>query len=186
MERAHSTGAPFVSFTTIQNNNGIEMPASYTVEWSTSSSFSTVVGSKSFPATGNKNPWIINGLTNGNILYFRAQGVAGSSTSNWSGASSAFTIGAPTGGNTVSGTVTFSETATGSLYVGFYDQNTGAIYVDVVGSKTSPPKSPASYTVQVPNGSDYFFFGILDQNNSGLLLVRDKSPIPTGTETWPR
>ena len=79
------------------------------------------------------------------------------------------TIGAPTGGNTVSGTVTFSQTATGPLYVGFYNQSTGAVYVDVVGSKTSPPKSPASYTVQVPTASDYFFVGILDQNNSGLL-----------------
>jgi hypothetical protein len=79
------------------------------------------------------------------------------------------TIGAPTGGNTVSGTVSFSETATGPLYVGFYNQSTGAVYVDVVGSKTSPPHSPAAYTVQVPTGSDYFFVGILDQNNSGLL-----------------
>jgi hypothetical protein len=162
-------GGAFVSFQTIKNNNGIEMPASYTVQWSTTSSFTSIVGSKSFPATGNNNPWIVNGLTNGQILYFRAQGVAGSSTSSWSSPSSAMTIGAPTAGNTVSGTVSFSETATGPLYVGFYNQSTGAVYVDVVGSKTSPPKSPASYTVQVPTGSDYFFVGILDQNNSGLL-----------------
>jgi len=162
-------GGAFVSFQTIKNSNGIEMPASYTVQWSTSSSFGTVLGSKTFPATGGNNPWIVNGLTNGQILYFRAQGVAGSSTSNWSGPSSAMTIGAPTGGNTVSGTVTFSETATGPLYVGFYNQGTGAVYVDVVGSKTSPPHSPASYTVQVPTGSDYYFFGLLDQTNSGLL-----------------
>ena len=163
------SGGAFVSFKTIRNNNGIEMPASYTVQWSTSSSFSSITGSRSFPATGNNNPWIINGLTNGQVLYFRAQGVAGSSTSSWSSPSNAMTIGAPTGGNTVSGTVTFSQTATGPLYVGFYNQSTGAVYVDVVGSKTSPPKSPASYTVQVPTASDYFFVGILDQNNSGLL-----------------
>ena len=162
-------GGAFVSFQTIKNNNGIELPASYTVQWSTSSSFGSVLGSKSFPATGGNNPWIVNGLTNGQTLYFRAQGVAGSSTSNWSGPSTAMTIGAPTGGNTVSGKVTFSETATGPLYVGFYNQSTGNVYVDVVGSKTSPPTSPASYTVQVPTGSDYFFVGILDQNNSGLL-----------------
>jgi len=161
------SGGAFVSFQTIQNN-GIEMPASYTVEWSTNSSFTTF-GSKSFPATGGNNPWIVNGLTNGTTYYFRAQGVAGSSTSAWSAASSATTIDPPTGGYAVSGTVTFSETATGPLYVGFYDQNTGNVYADVVGSKSSPPKSPASYSVNVPAGSNYFFFGILDQNNSGLI-----------------
>ena len=162
-------GGAIVSFTTITNNNGIEMPASYTVQWSTTSSFTSTLGSKSFPATGNNNPWIVNGLTNGQTLYFRARGVAGSSTSNWSGPSNAMTIGAPTGGNTVSGTVTFSETATGPLYVGFYNQSTGTVYADVVGSQASPPHSPAAYTVQVPTGSNYFFFGIIDQNNSGLI-----------------
>ena len=162
-------GGALVSFKGIQNNNGIEMATSYTVEWSTSSSFSSVLGSKSFPATGNNNPWIINGLTNGETLFFRAEGVAGSSTSPWSGPSNGVLIGAPTGGNTVSGTVTFSETATGPLYVGFYEQGTGGVYATVVGSKANPPKSPAAYTVQVPTGSNYFFFGILDQNNSGLI-----------------
>jgi hypothetical protein len=162
-------GGALVSFQIITNSNGIEMPVSYTVQWSTTSSFSTVINSQNFPATGNNNPWIVSGLTNGQTLYFRARGVAGSSTSNWSGPSNAMTIGAPTGGNTVSGTVTFSETATGPLYVGFYNQSTGAVYADVVGSKTSPPKSPASYTVQVPTGSNYFFFGVIDQANSGLI-----------------
>ena len=162
-------GGALVSFQTIQNNNGVEMATSYTIEWSTSSSFNSIAGSQSFPATGGNNPWIINGLTNGQTLFFRAEGVAGSSTSPWSGASNGILIGAPTGGNTVSGTVTFSETATGPLYVGFYDQGTGNVYADVVGSKANPPKSPVAYTVQVPNGSNYFFFGILDQNNSGLI-----------------
>ena len=161
-------GGAIVSFQPITNSNGIEMPASYTVQWSTTSSFTSIVGSKNFPATGGNNPWIVNGLTNGQTLYFRARGVAGT-TSNWSGPSNAITIGAPTGGNTVSGTVTFSETATGPLYVGFYNQSTGAVYVDVVGSQSSPPHSPAAYTVQVPSGSNYFFVGILDQTNSGLI-----------------
>ncbi len=163
------SGGAFVSFQTIQNSNGIEMATSYTVEWSTSATFATVTGSKSFTATGRNNPWIVTGLPNGAIYYFRAQGVAGSSISNWSAASSAMTIGAPTGGNTVSGQVTFSETAKGPLYVGFYDQNTNNIYATVVGSKATPPTSPASYSVQVPTGSDYFFFGIIDQNNTGLI-----------------
>ena len=164
------SGGAFLSFQTMQNNNGIEMAASYTVQWSTSSSFGTIAGSKSFPATGgNNNTWIVNGLTNGQTYYFRAQGVAGSSTSNWSAASPAILIDPPTGGNTVSGAVTFSETATGPLYVGFYDQTTGSVYAAVVGSKANAPHSPASYSVQVPTGNNYYFFGFIDQNNSGMF-----------------
>ncbi|MGA8540707.1 MAG: putative Ig domain-containing protein, partial [Terriglobales bacterium] len=156
------SGSAMVTFQEIQNNNGIEMPSSYTVQWSTSSSFSTIAGSKSFPATGNNNPWIVNGLTNGTTYYFRAQGVAGSSTSSWSSPTTSLKIGAPPTANTISGTVSFNKTATGPLYVGFYDQNTGSVYADVVGSQASPPHSPAAYTVQVPNGSNYYFFGIID------------------------
>jgi hypothetical protein len=162
-------GGAFVTFHTITNNNGVEMPASYTLEWSTSSSFSGTPGSMTFPAVGNNNPWIVTGLTNGTAYYFRAQGAAGSSTSSWVESPSAITINAPSSGNSVSGTVTFSQTATGPLYVGFYDQNTNNIYAEQVGSKSNPPKSPASYSVDVPNGSNYFFFGILDQKNAGLV-----------------
>ncbi len=165
-----SNGVAFVSFQPIYNNNGIEMAASYTVQWSTSSSFGTVAGSKSFPATGgNNNTWIVSGLTNGQTYYFRAQGVAGSSTSPWSGPSGAILIDPPTGGNAVSGTVSFTGTAKGPLYVGFYDQSSGNIYADVVGSKANPPQSPASYSVNVPTGNNYYFFGIIDQNNNGLV-----------------
>jgi hypothetical protein len=163
------SGGVLISFKGIHNNNGIEMPASYTVQWSTSSSFATITGSKSFAASGGNNPWIVNGLTNGTTYFFRAQGVAGASTSNFSGISSGYLVGPPSGGNAVSGTVTFTEVATGPLYVGFYDQSSGNVYAAVVGSQASPPHSPAAYSVSVPNGSNYFFFGILDQNNSGLI-----------------
>jgi hypothetical protein len=163
------SGGVLISFKGIHNNNGVEMPASYTVQWSTSSSFATITGSKSFAASGGNNPWIVNGLTNGTTYYFRAQGVAGASTSNFSGISSGYLVGPPSGGNAVSGTVTFTEVATGPLYVGFYDQSSGNVYAAVVGSQASPPHSPAAYSVSVPTGSNYFFFGILDQNNSGLI-----------------
>ncbi len=163
------SGGAFVSFQTIQNNNGIEMPASYTVEWSTSSSFGSIAGSKSFAGTGHSDPLVVNGLSNGTTYYFRAQGVAGSSTSNWSAASPGILIDPSSTGNAVSGKVTFSGTAKGPLYVGFYDQNTGNIYVDVVGSESSPPTNPASYSLDVPTGSNYYFFGFIDNNNSGMF-----------------
>ena len=150
------------------------MPASYTVQWSTSSTFGSIAGSASFPATGSNNPWVVSGLTHGSPYFFRAEGVAGSSTSSSSAASPAITVGPPTG-NAVSGKVTFSQTATGPLYVGFYDTNTGNVYATVVGTKASPPHSPASYSVNVPTGSSYYFFAVLDQTNTGLLSGPGKS-----------
>ena len=165
------------------NNGGIEIPASYTVQWSTSSSFGAVAGSQCFPATGGKNPWIVSGISGSGPYYFRAagnMGACGSSTSGltWSAASTAMTIANPSSGNLVQGTVTFSAPAggiTGPLYVGFADQNTGNVYVDVMGSQASPPTSPASYSVYVPTGSNYKFFGIIDQNDNGLMVPGDIS-----------
>jgi hypothetical protein len=182
------SGGAFVSFDPICNGNGcnnggVEMPASYEVQYSTSSSFSSVAGSQCFPATGEKSPWIVSGISGSGPYYFRAAGnvgACGSSTSGltWSAASPAMTIGAPSSGNLVQGTVTFSAPAggiTGPLYVGFYDMNTGNIYADVVGSQASPPASPASYSVYVPTGSSYYFFGVIDQNNDGLMVPGDIS-----------
>jgi hypothetical protein len=170
------SGGAFVTLNgPLQNNNGVETPASYTVQWNTSSSFNGTGGSKSFAANGGQNPWIVAGIPNGGPYYFRVQGVAGSSTSNWSATSSAVTIGAPTGGNTVSGTVTLpsSITPTGTLYAGFYDQNTGNIYATVIPGPSNT--TPNSYSVQVPTGSNYYFFGLVDQSGNGLFGPGDIS-----------
>ncbi len=169
-------GGAFVTLNgPLQNSNGVETPASYTVQWNTSSSFNGTGGSKSFAANGGKNPWIVTGISNGGPYYFRVQGVAGSSTSNWSTTSSAVTIGAPTGGNTVSGTVTLpsSIAPTGILYTGFYDQNTGNIYATAIASPSNT--TPNAYSVQVPTGSSYYFFGLVDQSGNGLFGPGDIS-----------
>jgi hypothetical protein len=171
-------GGAFVSLNgPLQNGNDVETPTSYTLQWNTSSSFDGTGGSMSFPATGEQNPWIVSGIADGGPYYFRVQGVAGSSTSNWSNNSSAVTIGAPTGGNMVSGTVTLPSTITptGPLYAGFYDMNTGNIYATVIASPTN--LTPYSYLIQVPTGSNYFFFGIVDQSNTGLIGAGDISNI---------
>jgi hypothetical protein len=168
------SGGAVISYDPINNSSGIEMPSSYTVEYSTDSTFRTGVNSKSFPATGGNSQWIVNGLTNGGTYYFRAAGVVGSGSSTKTGAWSpsapigGLIIAAPAGGNAISGKVTFAGTATGPLYTGFYNQSTGQVYTTQVGSKTTPPTSPAAYSVNVPSGSNYFFFGIIDQNNIGL------------------
>ena len=155
------------------------MASSYTVQWSATQNFSSVAGSTSFPATGwAPGYWVLNtapvsGLTPGGTYYFRVQGVAGSSTSNWSSVVGPVTISAPPTAHTVSGQITFSQKATGPLYVGFFDQNANQIYLTQVGSAAAPPTNPASYSLQVPSGINYFFFAALDQNNDGMIDAGD-------------
>jgi hypothetical protein len=85
----------------------------------------------------------------------------------------AVTIGAlsGTGYSTVTGSVTIpsSVTPTGPLYVGLYNQNNGSIYGVRIASPSN--SSPNTFSVSVPTDSnpDYFFFGILDQNNNGMI-----------------
>ena len=171
-----SSGA-FVTVNPLVNGSNIETATSYNLRWSTSSSFGSGVSTQNLAATGANGgkPWIVSGLSAGQTYYFEVQGVAGSSTSPWSSASSGVTIAAPSGANVVTGTVTWTGTATGPLYVGFYDQNTGNVYAAVEGSKTNPPTSGVSYTVDVPTGSNYYFFGVIDQNNDGLIGLGDIS-----------
>jgi len=164
-----STGA-LVQYNAVKNN-GVEAATSYTLQWSTSSTFATVTGSQTFPANGtHTNVWFVNGLTNSNVLYFRVYGTsAGTATGPNSAIVGPITIGAPTGGNTVSGAVTFTGTATGPMYTGFYNQNTNQFYGEYIVN----PVSPQNYSVQVPSGSGYQFVAVLDQNKNGIIDVGD-------------
>ena len=140
-----------------------ELATSYTVQWSTDPSFNTITGSKSFPATGS-GTWIVNGLTDGQILYFRYQGVAGSATSQFPGVFGPTTIGEPAGAVTVSGNVTFSSPATGPLYIYFNNQTTHQSYYTSVAN----PASPQPYSIQLPADGNYSFNAFIDQNNDNI------------------
>jgi hypothetical protein len=161
------SGGAMNFFNPIQDNNGLELASSYTLEWSTTKAFTATTGSKTFAATGTNgsNIWIVNGLADGAIYYFRAQGVAGTAKSQWSNVFGPVTIAAPSAGNAVSGTVSFNGAATGPLYTGFYNQSTGDVYV----ASYPHPVSPQVYSVHVPSGSGYIQFGIIDQNNDGMV-----------------
>jgi hypothetical protein len=107
----------FINYNAI-TSNGLELPASYTLQWSTTASFTSPAGSTSFAATGghNNNTWVLSaanvtGLTAGQSYYFRMQGVAGASTSNWSSTVGPVTLAAPSAANTITGQVTFTGTA---------------------------------------------------------------------------
>jgi len=144
----------------------VEQAVSYTVQWSTDPSFATIAGSRSMNATGANGTtiWLLNGLPSRSVYYFRAQGVAGNSTGPWSAVYGPITIGAPSLGNTVSGTVTFTAQAGGVLYVGFRDVTTGEAYATWV----LDPVSPQAFAVKVPSGSNYIPFALIDENEDGL------------------
>jgi hypothetical protein len=177
-----------ISYGGITDNNGIEAVTSYEVQWSTSSSF-TSPSTHTFPANGTRGAsiWILNSsttgvtassLTNGTAYHFRARGILGANHTSWTnwGSPTAVTLGQPsgTGYNTITGAVTIPSgvTVTGPLYVGFYS-NTKGIFATRIAAPSSG--SPNAFTAYVPSGNNYFFFGILDQNNNGIVDVGDLS-----------
>ncbi len=183
-----------VSYKPITNSNNREEVTSYTVEWSTSSSFSSP-STATFPAIGTKaTVWILNNstsgisgsFTNGTQYYFRARGNVSAGSGPWTvwGGSSPTTVtaGALSGSSyySVSGTVTLPSgiTPTGPLYVGYFDMSHGAAYATEIASPSN--SSSNAFTVSVPSGSNYYFFGILDQNKNGVVDIGDVTNVTQG------
>ncbi len=171
-------GGAYLAYTPIVGSGGTELATSYTVQWSTGSSFSTVVSSRSYAATGANGDaaWFVNSLTSGATYYFRAQGVVDGVAGPWSPVFGPVKIGTPSGGYTVSGTVSFTGTATGSLFVGFVDESTGKAYVGLFLS----PASPQAYSVQVPAGPHYRVFALIDQNRDCMADTGDINDMNSG------
>jgi hypothetical protein len=156
--------------------NGVEAATSYTLQWSTTSSFSSIAGSKTFPAIGTHSAvWFVNGLTNGNAYYFRAAPIVGGVTLGYSTLSSPVTINAPTGTYTVSGSVSFPVAASGPLYVGYLNNFTGGTYLQYIAN----PTSAQAYSIQLPSGS-YQPIAIIDQNNNGVVDAGDLQDVVYG------
>jgi hypothetical protein len=180
--------APFnngvlAQYKAITNSNSVELATSYTLQWSTTNTFTTIAGSQTFPATGSggANIWLLNTAntttcTNCSTLasgsyYFRTYGTsAGTATSPYSSVAGPITMGAPSGGVAVSGAVTYTGTATGPMYVGFYNYSTNAFYGEYIAS----PSSAAAYTVpDVPIASTYYFVSVVDNNKDGVIDAGD-------------
>jgi hypothetical protein len=164
----------FVLYNATTDNNGNEIATSYLISWGTDTNASNG-GTRAFSAQGN-NATIayVPDLTNGSALYFKLLATDSAGSSAYSAITGPVTIGAPTGNNTVSGTVTFSGTATGPMVVVLHPPHgNGGIYFTIVGSQASPPTSGASYSVTgVPSG-DYQVAVIIDNNNTGVASAGD-------------
>jgi hypothetical protein len=161
--------------------NRIELPIAYVVQWSTDPAFGLVNGSLEFKAGGANDTGMLilndSHLASGNTYYFRMLGTNTFGTGTWSEIYSEDGI-SPTGvtiadpaANAVSGTITFSATPTGPLYVGYYDLQTGKVY----STRIQGPVSPQPYSMKVPTGPGYYHFAVLDQNNDGMIDLGDIS-----------
>jgi len=172
-----------VQYKQIKNGSGIETPTNYVLQWSTDSTFSTGVSSKTFPAIGTKGgPAFVTGLTDGSLEYFRMYAISAGTPGITAGTTSStigpITIGQPTGGNSVTGSVTFTGAATGPLYIGMYDQGSNAVYGQYIPS----PVSAQTFTLNVPTGSNYFLFAVIDQNNDGVVDAGDINNTGNGSD----
>jgi len=168
------TGSAFVLYNSSTDNNGNETATSYRISWGTDTNASNG-GTKNFLAQGN-NATIayVPNLTNGNVQYFKLRASDSAGNSAYSAIVGPVTIGAPTGNHTVSGTVTFSGTATGPMIVVLHSPHgNGGIYFTVVGSQASPPSSGASYSVTGIADGDYQVAVIVDNNNTGVPSAGD-------------
>ncbi len=188
--------------------NGAEIFTSYTVQWSTTTTGFSSSNQATFKAIGTStNIWIVDqldksftgSLNNGNAYYFRAMGTNSAGNSPWvywggpgvSCSSSTgtpacaitVTIGAPSEPDTVSGTIYIPSNVTVNsgavLYAGLYDENTSTAYAEAITTPTNAAGGNA-FTVNAPNGSDYILFGILDQNDDGMIDTGDDSNVANG------
>jgi hypothetical protein len=166
-----SNGVAFVSYNRVYDSNDInngEIATSYKLYYDTNSSFPNGTFA-TIPAGDPNNVYVLSGLTNTNYWFkLIAHNANGDSTTTPTVVGPVL-IGATSGQNTVSGTVTSAGiTAAGPLYVGLFSDTLG-VYVQRIASPTS---SQAFSISGIPNG-DYQIFVVLDQNADGLIDAGD-------------
>lgn len=149
---------------------------SYDVYWSNSASVSSIsfTGSKLDAPVGMDSPLVINGLTNGSVLYFQVVAKRGT-YSTPSAVTGPITVGATTGLNTVSGTVTYSGTipANTPLYVAVVAANSNKGMGNLYFTSIASASASQAYTISgIPDGS-YNVYAILDLNNDNMFAGGD-------------
>jgi uncharacterized protein (DUF2141 family) len=164
---APSSGAALIQYKQPRDNNGEEKATSYKIYYGTDTNATTGVPI-TIPAGDSNNVYLLTGLTDGTQLYVKVTALNVNGESAASLVSQVVTIGATSGSNTVSGSVTFPGTATGPLYVGVYS-NTNGVYFQRIAS----PVSPQAYSFAgIPNGT-YQNFAVLDMNGNGQIDAGD-------------
>lgn len=163
---APENASALIQYSPSVNANNQELATAYKIYWGTDTAASNG-GSKTFAAQGTKTDiYVLSGLANG-PTYFKMTALVGTTESAPTAVTGPKTVGATSGGNTVSGSVTFPGTATGPLVVGAYSK--GGVYFAIIAN----PVSPQSYSIAgVPNGT-YKNFAVVDMNNNGVVDAGD-------------
>jgi hypothetical protein len=166
-----------VQWTEPQDANANVLAQYYNVYYSTSNPVTVSTSTKKMVQANNHV--FISGLTNKTTYYFVVTAVLGGAESPPSDQAT-ITVGAPTGSNTVSGSISFTGTATGPMYVGLAT-STGTFF-----QRIDKPMSPQPYSISgVPSG-DCAVFASIDMNNNGIIDLGDISRTSdslTGNET---
>jgi hypothetical protein len=174
LKASPANGSALILWDPVVNANDLERVTAYKIYWGTDVNATTgtpiVVG-----ARGDDVHYFQSGLTDGDVLYYKiASCVDDLLCTSGAGTASAVvgpvTIGATTGTNTVSGTVTFPGTATGPLMVVVYDDITSTFRFTRI---PTPVSSPQAYSIAgVPSGS-YGAYVALDMDNNGVASIGD-------------
>ena len=143
----------------------------YKVYWGTDGS--TFPNSVTVVETDN-GVYFHSGLTNGQTLYYKVSSLIGSGESALSPAVGPITIGAPAGGVSVSGQVTFTGSAAGHrMWVLLVDELNGQFF----GTNVLSPTSPYSYTISGVQPGSYFAVAFVDMDDDGNFTLGDKMPM---------
>lgn len=145
-----------------------ELPDHYVVEWSTTSNFAVVAGSKTVLARDDGHCFI-SGLTDGSSYYFRVKGTAGGTSSPYGATVDPVTIGAVTGGFTVTGSVKFDGTLGMPLSVLVMNELTQEVRVVDIPN----PVSPQAFSITGVEAGDYDVIAMVDMNQNGVKDLGD-------------
>jgi hypothetical protein len=164
-------GQVFVMLFAVRQD-GVELPTSYRVYWSTSSTFTpgTALGSQTLNSRYGEGMGgaVFSSLSNGTPYYFLA------TSSNAFGESDPSTIvsatpNPPSGGHSISGTISYSGSHSAPLMVAAVDMNA----MRAVFAQIASPTFPQSYNIAgVPDGT-YQLMAFIDANHSNTSDVGD-------------
>jgi hypothetical protein len=151
-----------------------EIATSYTLYWDTSPNVGPVnnIGSVIVPAKGDEmGHYFVNVLTNGQSLYFGVRASNATGNSNVTVTSSPTTIGATTGGSTVSGTVSFTAAAGDPLYLILH--NFESAVPTVYTTRIASAANPQTYTLSGIANGNYYLIANLDMNGNNIMDTGD-------------
>jgi hypothetical protein len=166
-----------VTWDAAKDTNGSEIATSYKVYWSTSANPgpSNMTGGGSSPVIPSNDNYI-RAFGNGASLYFAVTATLNGVESAPRNANNGLpvTIGAPSGGVTVSGTVTTTGATLGAatpLYVALGAGNGPPTYI----ARIAAPLISQGYSIPGVQPGSYGIYAIIDMNNNGVIDLGDIS-----------